>query len=466
MARQDKTGILWLALGLPIALGLAWVTQGSGVIEDDPERNISIPDELNMPLQVQAAYNDERIFFRYRWPSERPHILHDVLVYENGDWVKKGSAVPGSNPDGLHEDRVAMMLDDGSVPDFARYGGYMTIGAGAAGFTDEAPEEVTKSMPGTRIDLGDWASRQAPETLQAQREAGYFLDLWHWRGHRSNPLNLSDDQWVGAERSGDAGRSPYTTNWDGDAGQPLWMLDPEVAGQAALRWEDIEAGRVDFDSPYFLAEDTAIDFDPNQDWQNGDVIPRRLVRQTEGSRGDITVLGEGRWNDGYWDVTLSRRLDTGNPLDDKILHDQGLYTAAFAVHRNATGGRWHLVSLPVSLGLGRDADLTAIPFQGRTPDWADDWKEVTLFYPGQVNWPLLVSRAHAGAPDIAEGTPVHARHSERQLAIYGVEMEFNDAIIRQWILTLIAGLIAMFGVVVALLPAFRNTSNNRKGEPS
>lgn len=45
-------------------------------------------------------------------------------------------------------------------------------------------------------------------------------------------------------------------------------------------------------------------------------------------------------------------------------------------------------------------------------------------------------------------------------------MEFNDAIIRQWILTLIAGLIAMFGVVVALLPAFRNTSNNRKGEPS
>lgn len=43
MAHQDKTGIPWLALGLPIALGLAWVTQGSGVIEDDPERNIAIP---------------------------------------------------------------------------------------------------------------------------------------------------------------------------------------------------------------------------------------------------------------------------------------------------------------------------------------------------------------------------------------------------------------------------------------
>ncbi|HSH49018.1 MAG TPA: hypothetical protein VK991_10575, partial [Halomonas sp.] len=161
------------------------------------------------------------------------------------------------------------------------------------------------------------------------------------------------------------------------------------------------------------------------------------------------------------------RLDTGNPLDDKILRDQELYTAAFAVHRYATGGRWHSVSLPVSLGLGRDdADLTATPFQGDAPDWADDWKEVTLFYPGQVNWPLLVSRAHAGAPAIAKGVPVKVRHSERQLAIYGVEMEFKDAIIRQWGLTLLAGLIVMLGVAIALLPAFRNTSTKRKGEPS
>ncbi|MGM0982781.1 MAG: ethylbenzene dehydrogenase-related protein [Pseudomonadota bacterium] len=467
MAQQDKGSLPWLVLGLPVALALAWITQGSGVIEDEPARNIAIPDELTMPLQVQAAYNDSHIFFRYRWPAESPNILHDVLVYEDGDWVRKGSGMPGSNPDGLHEDRVTMLVDDGSVPNFARYGGYMTIGAGAAGFTDEAPEEVSKSMPGTRMDLGDWASRQAPETLEAQREAGYFLDLWHWRGHRSNPLNLSDDQWVGEARSGDAGRSPYTTNWDGDAGQPQWMFDPEATGQTALRWEDIQAGRVDFDSPYFLAEATATDFDPEHDWQNGDVIPRRFLRQTEGSRGDITVQGEGRWNDGYWDVTLSRLLDTGHPLDDKILRDQGLYAAAFAVHRNATGGRWHNVSLPVSLGLGRDdADLAATAFQGRTPDWSNDWEEVTLFYPGQVNWPLLVSRAHAGAEDIAEGTPVRARHSEQQLALYGVEMEFNDAITSRWMMTLIAGLVVILGVTIALFPAFRKTSTHRKGETS
>ena len=30
---------------------------------------------------------------------------------------------------------------------------------------------------------------------------------------------------------------------------------------------------------------------------------------------DIAVQGKGRWTEGYWDVTLTRKLDTGHPLD-------------------------------------------------------------------------------------------------------------------------------------------------------
>ncbi|MCA1769213.1 MAG: ethylbenzene dehydrogenase-related protein [Halomonas sp.] len=79
MKNQSKGTGPWFALGVPIGLGLAWVTQGTGVIENDLERNIYIPDELTMPLQVQAAYNDQRIFFRYRWPAEQAHVYHDML---------------------------------------------------------------------------------------------------------------------------------------------------------------------------------------------------------------------------------------------------------------------------------------------------------------------------------------------------------------------------------------------------
>jgi hypothetical protein len=48
---------------------------------------------------------------------------------------------------------------------------------------------------------------------------------------------------------------------------------------------------------------------------------------------------------------------------------------------------------------------------------------------------------HAGAAKIRQGVPVKFRHSEIQLAHYGVEMEFNDAIIRQWLLSLAAGVL-------------------------
>ncbi|MFO7706384.1 MAG: ethylbenzene dehydrogenase-related protein [Halopseudomonas sp.] len=463
---QKNSRAAWLVLGLPLALGLAWITHGNGIIQNDPDRNISIPDELTIPLQVQAAFNDTHMYFRYRWPANQPHVLHDVLVYQDGEWLTKGGGMPGPNPEGFHEDRVSMMLDDGSVPGFSRYGGYIAIGAGAAGLTNEAPQEVTKSLPGTRVDVTDWASIQSPETLQAQRQAGYFLDLWHWRGHRSNPLNLSDDQWIAEQRGGDSGTSPYSTNWNKDTNAPLWMFNPQTTGQYALRLDAIKDGQIGPDTPYYLSDNTAIAFDPKHEWRNGDVIPRRYIQQATGSRGDIKVHSQASWNDGYWDVTLYRQLDTGAPTEDKILKNQGLYSAAFAIHRNATGGRWHLVSLPVSLGLGRAADLQAVAFSGEQPEWGDTWREVTLFYPGQVNWPLLISRAHAGAKDMAIGTPVQARHSEKQLAIYGVEMEFNNEITRQWRLTLIAGLLAMLGITLGLLAVFPARRTSQKGTRS
>lgn len=461
-----------------MGLGLAWVTQGSGVIENDPQRNIFIPEELTMPLEVKVAHDDERIFFRYRWPAEQAHVYHDMLRFEDGQWIRHGASRAGPDPDGTYEDRVTMLVDDGSVPEFGRYGGYITVGANMRFFTDEAPPakvaehphlgealgqtEVRKHLPATREDAADWRSVVDAETLRAQREAGYFLDLWHWRAGRSNAVGMSDDQWVGENRHSDAGRGPYTTNWDGDAGQPLWMFDPAATDQYALRWEEIQSGRVDFDSFYYLAESFAVPFEADHDWQNGDVIPRRLLREGEGSRGDIRVQGEARWQDGYWDVTLVRDRDTGQ-ADDKAFRNQGLYELAFAVHRNATGSRWHYVSQPYSLGLGRDADIQAMAFSGGEPDWSQDWFDTTLFYPGQVDWPLLISQAHAGAEDIAEGTPVRARHSEEQLALYGVEMEFQDEILRQWGLTLVAGLLLLLGLLAGLLPQF---SRPRQGDAS
>ena len=77
-----------------------------------------------------------------------------------------------------------------------------------------------------------------------------------------------------------------------------------------------------------------------------------------------------------------------------------------------------------------------------------------MFYPGQVSWPRLTDpKQHPGASKIAERVPVAFRHTPKQLALYGVEVEFADQIVRQWLLTLVAslGLIVALGVNISLL---------------
>lgn len=451
------------------ALGYSWLTHGTGVVRNDPERRISIPSQLTVPLEVWSAYNGTDAFFRYRWSAPNAGIFHDMLRFTNGAWVVRGEAVPGSQPDGLHEDRVSMMVDDGSVPEFGRYGGYVTIGERLAGFSDEASgrevrdhpylgkklglDEPTKYLPGTRKTLDDW-SAVVPEAEQDRlRAAGYFIDLWHWRAHRSDPVGFADDQYVGAGRLSDTGRSPYATNWDGERKQPRLMLDRAKVGRAALKWDDIVQGRIGQDAVYYLREDQSVPFDATAGWQEGDTIPRRILRAPQGSRGDIGVIGRARWADGFWEVTLRRKMNTEKPTEDKILRDGGTYQVAFAIHRQATGGRWHYVSLPYTVGFGRQAEIQSVRFDGNTPDWRQPAFKATLFYPGQVSWAHLNSARHAGAENIKKGVPVRYRHTEAQLAHYGIEAEFVDAIRRQWMLTLLAGigLIVGFGIALNLL---------------
>lgn len=440
------------------ALLLSYLSHGTGVVRNDPARNIWIPGELTMPLQLQVAYDDEQVFFRYRWPAKEPHVYTDLLRYEGGRWQRQARTPIGPDPDGIAEDRLTMMVDDGRVPEFQRYGGYITVGANMRDFTGSGADAAhrRKYLPGTRKDPRDWYSIVDKATLDAQREAGYFLDLWHWRAHLSNPLGRSDDQNIAWYRLYDSGEPLFFSNWDAGSNQPRWMFDPDRAGLRALRWEDVAGRRADARRPYYLAEDAAVPFDPDHEWREGDVIPGRVLRESIESRAEIRVHGQGHWADGYWDVTLVRALDTGHPLEDKIMRDQGVYSVAFSVHREARASRWHYVSLPLQVGLGRQADVMATRFSGPGPDWKRIQPyEVTLFYPGQVSWPHLTSARHAGSKYIAKGVPVKYRHKETQLARYGIEMEFDREIRRQWWLTLFAGVLLIVSFVYSVGRLFR-----------
>jgi hypothetical protein len=451
---RRRTAVALVAGLFTAALFLSLLMHTTGVVRNDPERNIWIPRELTMPLELKVAYDDERVFFQYRWPSQRPHVYTELLRYTGGKWSRMLHSPVGPEPDGVWEDRLAMMLDDGSVPEFQRYGGYITVGANMRDFTNADPPgkdaHRRKYLPATRSDPNDWYAIVDAETLARQREAGYFLDFWHWRAHVSNPMGVSDDQHVAWYRLYDSGAGAFFTNWDQAEQQPRYMFDPDRAGINALRWEEVTHGQVPT-KVYYLAEDAALPFDPAREWREGDVIPGNVLRKPGGSRASIRVDGEGRWADGHWQVTLVRALDTGYPLEDKILRDQGVYDIALSVHRDSKASRWHYVSMPVQIGLGRKADLVATRFSGSAPDWGRiEPHKVTLFYPGQVSWPRLTSAIHAGSPYIAKGVPVKFRHKEAQLAQYGVEIEFEQEIRWQWWLSMIMGLLLVVSFVFSI----------------
>jgi hypothetical protein len=167
----------------------------------------------------------------------------------------------------------------------------------------------------------------------------------------------------------------------------------EKVGFAALDFKKLKNKKYGQDDIYYIHEDFMVPMDPDQMFE-GAAIPRRFLREPDGSRGDIA--GHGRYEDNYWVVEMSRPLDTGY-IDDKVFTEGRVYTVAFSVHKEATGSRWHYISYPYELRLDVDSDIEGIYFEGDEPDWNQiKTEKINLIYPGQVTWTWLTSKKHPG----------------------------------------------------------------------
>jgi hypothetical protein len=480
MWRWPGSGVSVFAVLLVMSLATAAAETDSGTItvlghEIDRTR-VTIPPDwgapLTKPLRIQVAYNDEDIVFRARFPADRPGIHHDYLVFEGGRWVRYGESPIGRQRLGLYEDRFTFHVSDGAVRGFANQGCWVACHADLrnpfmyaaptadqvkanAYYRDVIRQTDTRKyvLESRRTDRWwdvrwDQITAADADRIAALKRAGVLLDQWHWRAVRGGPIGVADDMYVLDYRHGDAGTSAFATNWDADAAQPRFMFDPERAGYAALRFEDVVEGRVSLDQAYYLGPDTMTAFDPELPWQEGDAIPRVFSRAPAGSRG--VIAARATWADGWWTVEMRRALDTGHP-DDKAFQEFRVYDLAFAFFTDATGNRFHYVTFPIALGLGQPADLAAVRFSGDEPDWdrvaATD---LVAFYPGQVSWQYLVSDAHPGAPAVRnDSVSCAACHTPSGLAkrAVGLELRSEWEGPRPW--TWAGGLLAVLAVAAA-----------------
>lgn len=330
---------------------------------------------------VQAAYDKEYLYLKASWPAKDPGMFHEYLVYRDGKWETYASHrankdVKAGKAKVSYEDRFSVMLgnNDGAVANFESQGCWVTCHnsmrnmphAPKAEEVEAHPvlgkdglkrSDIRKYLGETRTvmdDAGGWDKVKDKAALDALMAKGAFLDLWQWRGNRSNPMQRADDSFVFQYRNFDSGKKPFFDNWDKAKKQPRFMYDPSKNRGAAALTE------AQFRNPKapLLNDGNRVAFDPNHAWKNGDIIPKYGNEKTEGSGDDLMATGSHA--KGRWTIYIWRKLNTGQK-DDIALAPGQTYPAGLAVHDDSVTTRFHYVSLPLKLSLGKkDGHINAV----------------------------------------------------------------------------------------------------------
>jgi hypothetical protein len=102
-----------------------------------------------------------------------------------------------------------------------------------------------------------------------------------------------------------------------------------------------------------------VPYDPNFKWKNGDLMVKYSLQTPEGSAADnMPVVGTHA--NGMWTLLWTRKLNTDNK-DDIVLKTGKTYPIGLAVHDDNVTARFHYVSFPLKLSLGKkDGDINTI----------------------------------------------------------------------------------------------------------
>ncbi len=354
----------------------------------------------NINLLIRAARDDNRIAMNFQWRSNKnyPGILHDIRrLDENGEWSNPNAGITPNSPTAVNEDRIALIWEaETSNRQVAQESKIF-------GCFQSCHSDMNR-MPDNTDDSRHYVINPsvAPGDYQA--------DMWHWRGSRAGPMNYAEDTWVSAElfedpnstgRQRDANsvgpdgerlrlrenqgfNNEYQVTVDGQTRTvklPTWVYHPDLNSgfyffndgtrliterRIGDLWsvktiERMEAGELQHGlitlGPLANAVRVA---DLNQDQLNevaaqalaGGIINRPILFDDftgDSDQHDIRAIRS--FENGYWNVTMIRDLDTGSEFDiDLSAIGNREYTFGVAVHDTNDAGRSHHVSVPITLG--------------------------------------------------------------------------------------------------------------------
>lgn len=261
--------------------------------------------DRTIPVSVKALQVGERIYFQLRWPDSSIHREHLSMAKATDGWRILATTFSHDDERIYYEDKLALMLSDQSLFDAMR--------SIHLGMQPLAGEPVARHRRGFHYT-----------------SSGKPLDIWHWKSVRTNHLSQADDNYFSMPQPALACAPRYTAGYQQDPSRgggytanyrfydqrvtPLRLPTniPAAAEKYWMRWPD---GR-----PWTEQQDQTL--------EPGTRIPGIISKgPLQGDRGQVGA--RGNWQQGYWQLELSRALNTGSPFDTAIGEQTLLWIAVF-----------------------------------------------------------------------------------------------------------------------------------------
>jgi hypothetical protein len=248
--------------------------------ENAPELKVQTKD--GPEISLRSVYTADSLYMLISWSDETESIKKNMWVYNGTKWDHlKEQKVYEPEPTKLDEDRLAI---------------HWPINDSIKGFADKGCLLVCH-------DAGNFSKRESRMFTNSPTE---FLDQWHWKAARTNPIGYLDDKWMDnkvltqaqepdlherreAAHHGDAkgdGNLNYSNNKTEDGRPKFWSKDGTVGS-------------------LFLRKENSIPIDYSKaTFNKGDTIPGYILARPKGSRGDVDAIAV--WQQGRWTLEIGR----------------------------------------------------------------------------------------------------------------------------------------------------------------
>lgn len=255
-------------------------------------------------VQMKSLYDDQYVYFLMTYKDPTYSMNRFPWVKQaDGSWKQLANKDDTGHDNTYYEDKFAILWDI-NADGFAKKG----CNAACHRASDGKVNGIKTKSPARKYT-----------------KLGQTIDMWHWKGVRTNPNGQIDDQYI------DSNTDPKKNAGWGRKG------DHKTGGGYV---DNVDGKQPKFVAP-ILTEDAVVIFDAvkqpfSADYQATKRIPGIVTQPFTGSRGDIATVG--LWNEGVWTLEIKRKLVTTGEnanIQDVQFNDMGkVYPFGIAVFDN------------------------------------------------------------------------------------------------------------------------------------